>query len=64
MKHDWLDSDRAREELIAGFGGARITRDLDGKFAIKGGTAEEQQQARTWMTQFLHPKPVKKSSPR
>jgi hypothetical protein len=44
---------RQRRTLIAGFGGAKILSDLDGKIEIRGGTPEEQAQARAWQKQFL-----------
>jgi len=46
-------AERAREELVASFGGAQIVKHLDGKLEIRGGTEHEKTQAHDWMRQFL-----------
>jgi hypothetical protein len=43
------------EELIASFGEARLVKTRDDKFEIRGGSAEDQAQAREWMEMFLLP---------
>lgn len=53
MKHNWLNAERDREEVMATFGGAQIIKYLDGKLEIKGGTEGEKAQAHAWMKQFL-----------
>ncbi len=40
-------------ELIASFGGAQIVKDWCGRIGIRGGTAEDQAEARAWQAQFL-----------
>ena len=42
-------------EEVAGFGGARIMRDLRGKVHIQGGTDAERKQAHDWMLRFMRP---------
>ena len=59
MKHDWLNELRAQEEMIAGFGGAKLIKLLSGKLEIRGGTEAEKAKAHTWMKQFLDPAPFK-----
>jgi len=49
-----LDSFRPQEELIATFGAARLVRKLDGTCELRGGTPEDQQEARQWMSMFWH----------
>jgi hypothetical protein len=49
---DWLKP--ADEELIASFGEARLVRDLDGKFELRGGTAEDRTAAKEWISLFMH----------
>lgn len=41
------------EELVATFGEARLVKTVEGKIALRGGSAEEQAQAREWMERFL-----------
>ena len=52
-----LDTLRPTEELIAGFGGATITRSLDRQLHIRGGTEQERAKAQAWMDRFLTRKP-------
>ena len=42
-------------EEIAGFGGAIIVRDLQGRIQIQGGTEEERKAAHDWMLRFMWP---------
>ena len=56
MRKRYYDIDaRPAEELIASFGEAEIVRTRDDKFAIRGGSAEDQARAREWMEQYLLP---------
>ncbi len=43
---------RPQEELIATFGQAQLVRTLDGKSELRGGTAEDRQAAREWISMF------------
>ncbi|MGD0537293.1 MAG: hypothetical protein ABSC03_06565 [Verrucomicrobiota bacterium] len=45
---------RPQEELIATFGQAQRVRTLSGKAELRGGTAEDRQQAREWISIFWH----------
>lgn len=45
---------RPQEELVASFGGARLVRKLDGRYELRGGTANDRQRAREWISLFLH----------
>jgi len=38
--------------LIASFGQAQLARTLDGKSELRGGTAEDRQKAREWISMF------------
>jgi hypothetical protein len=39
--------------MVALFGRARLVRTLDGRYHLKGGTAEDQQQAEEWISMFI-----------
>lgn len=60
---------RAETEVIAGFGGAQLLKHLDGKFELRGGSLEDQQEARKWVEMFMPevatvlPKPVDRAQP-
>ena len=45
---------RERGELIAGWGEAELVRHLDGRYELRGGTPEDRQAAREWISMFLH----------
>ena len=45
---------RPQEELIAGFGDAKLVKTLDSKIELKGGSVEDRQEAREWMAMFWH----------
>ena len=40
--------------MIASFGQAQLARTLDGKSELRGGTAEDRQKAREWISMFWH----------
>lgn len=44
--------DEAR--VIAKFGGALLTRDREGKWQLQGGSRDDRQNAREWISLFLH----------
>jgi hypothetical protein len=54
-RRDYWHQDIDRKEKIAGFGDAVITRDLRGRFALRGGTDAERKEAHDWMLRFLWP---------
>ena len=41
-------------EVIASWGEARLVKYLDGKLELKGGSKEEVQEAREWLSLFWH----------
>ncbi len=45
---------RQRGELIAGWGEAELVRHLDGRYELRGGTPEDRQAAREWISLFFH----------
>ena len=45
---------RERGELIASWGEAELIRHLDGRYELRGGTPEDRQAAREWISMFLH----------
>lgn len=53
LKH-MIEFLRPQEELIAAFGQAQLVRKLDGKVELKGGTVEDRQKAKEWMSMFWH----------
>ena len=44
--------ERTKPEVIAGFGTAELVRHLDGRFELRGGSAEDHRAAREWVEQF------------
>ena len=52
--HDVEYLRRQRGELIAGWGEAELVRHLDGRYELRGGTPEDRQAAREWISMFLH----------
>jgi hypothetical protein len=49
-----LESMRSEQEIIASFGQARLLRSQDGKVELRGGTQEDHQQAKEWISMFWH----------
>lgn len=45
---------RERGELIASWGEAKLLRHLDGHYELRGGSSEDRQAAREWISMFLH----------
>ncbi|HEY9171566.1 MAG TPA: hypothetical protein VI136_04700 [Verrucomicrobiae bacterium] len=43
-----------RGKLIACWGEAELVRHLDGRYELRGGTPEDRQAAREWVSLFLH----------
>jgi len=43
---------RPAPHVIASFGQAQLVRMLDGKSELRGGTAEDRQKAREWISMF------------
>jgi len=52
--NQWTEIWRSREELVAAFGQAQLVRTPEGKYELKGGTAEDRLQAKEWISLFLH----------
>ena len=50
-RHAWPSRDEG--ETIAVFGGARLTKYLDGKIELRGGSAEDRRAAREWCALFM-----------
>ena len=51
-ENSWLGRDRS--ELVASFGEAKLVKQLDGSFELRGGSAEDHTAAREWISLFLH----------
>ncbi len=49
-----LASMRPEQEIIASFGQARLLRNRDGKVELRGGTEDDHQQAKEWISMFWH----------
>ena len=45
---------RERGELIASWGEAELVRHLGDRYELRGGSAEDRQAAREWISLFLH----------
>jgi hypothetical protein len=45
--------------IIVNFGGARLLRKCDGRFELRGGSREERQAVREWVSLFQHEAAVK-----
>jgi hypothetical protein len=43
-----------RGELIASFGQARLVKYLDGKHELRGGSREDRQAVKEWISMFCH----------
>lgn len=43
---------RERGELIAAWGEAELRRHLDGRYELRGGTLEDRQAAKEWISMF------------
>jgi hypothetical protein len=52
-RKSYFFDDRAGAEVIATFGGAQLVKQVDGKMELRGGSAEDQQQARDWVKTFM-----------
>jgi hypothetical protein len=53
MKAITLNPSRV-ERLLARFGKAQLIKRLDGAVRLRGGNRDERQDARDWMSMFLH----------
>jgi hypothetical protein len=52
MRRDYTpDGDSG--ETLAGFGGARLVKYLDGRVELPGGTEDERERALAWLAQFM-----------
>jgi hypothetical protein len=52
-RHDYWHQDINRNEEIASFGDAVITRDLRGRIEIRGGTDVERKEAHDWLLSWM-----------
>jgi hypothetical protein len=41
-------------EVIASWGGAKLVKYLDGRVELKGGSKEDQMEAKEWISMFMH----------
>lgn len=55
---------RERGELIASWGEADLVRHLNGRYELRGGTPEDRQSAREWISMFMHEAAVFPDCPR
>jgi hypothetical protein len=51
-ENGWLG--RAGSELIASFGQAKLIKQSDGRFELRGGSAEDHTAAHEWISLFMH----------
>ena len=54
MKIKFFPPYKDEGEVIAGFGQARLIKYLDGKTELRGGSAQDQAEAREWISLFWH----------
>ena len=52
-----------RGETLAQFGKARLVKQFDGKLELVGGTEDDRQNAREWISMFLHEAVVREVQP-
>ncbi len=45
---------KAEDEIVAYFGNAKLVRLLDCRFDLRGGSDEDQAEARAWISKFMH----------
>lgn len=45
---------KPQDRLIARFGQARLMKTTDARFELRGGTRDDQQQAKEWISLFCH----------
>lgn len=62
MKAITLNPARA-ERRLARFGTAELVKRFDGEIELRGGNREERQDARDWLSLFLHEAPCLESNP-
>ncbi len=51
-------------EVIAGFGQAELVNYLDGKYEVRGGSAEDHAAAKEWISMFMHDVVIKNWPPK
>jgi hypothetical protein len=54
LKHLFPELQAASGELIAAFGRAELIKTPAGKYSLRGGSSEEQAEAREWVSLFMH----------
>ena len=54
MKPELIDWTRNDAEVIAQFGQARLLRQPDGRYELRGGNAQDHAEAREWASLFMH----------
>ena len=60
MKTNLLKPSRI-ERLLARFGNAQLVKRLDGRVELRGGNRDDRQDARDWLSLFLHEAPCLES---
>jgi len=51
-KNDWAGW--YGSELVASFGEAKLIKQLEGRFELRGGSAEDHTAAQEWISLFMH----------
>ena len=54
IKHLFPELESNRGEIIAAFGRAELIKTLTGKYELRGGSSEDQAQAKEWVSLFMH----------
>jgi hypothetical protein len=54
IKHLFPELESSRGEIIAAFGRAELIKTLTGKYELRGGSSEDQAQAKEWVSLFMH----------
>ena len=51
-ENSWLG--REQSELVASFGEAKLIKQLDGRFELRGGSEADHTAAQEWVSLFMH----------
>jgi len=51
---DYFQEFRDEGEVIASFGQAQLTKFLDGRYELRGGSNEDRLPAKEWISMFCH----------
>jgi hypothetical protein len=53
MTHFFPEFGKSEGEVISSWGEAKLVKTLDGKYELRGGSKEDRQEAREWISMFM-----------